>query len=234
MRFLLHSGPVTGEERWEEGSGYSPSTLAVIISAFICAASFAREDQDNDRATFLESYADFLKANLESWTVTTKGSLVAGLSWLLRALKILRTPERPPSAGAVNEAELLPEPVSPRAVPSRTRLATSWMPAFFSWCDTESCPLMTPWWLRACARWMGFSRSDTASGPCWHRYNHDGYGQKPGGGAYMQWGQGRGWPLLTGERGHYELAAGNDCRPFLHAMEKFSNATCLLPEQILG
>ena len=48
VRFLLHSGPVTGEERWEEGSGYSPSTLAVIISAFICAASFAREDQDND------------------------------------------------------------------------------------------------------------------------------------------------------------------------------------------
>jgi glucoamylase len=48
----------------------------------------------------------------------------------------------------------------------------------------------------------------------------------------MQWGQGRGWPLLTGERGHYELAAGHDCRPFLHAMEQFSNGTCLLPEQI--
>src|SRR5690348_14767238 len=41
VAFLLHSGPVTGEERWEEASGYSPSTLAVIISAFICAASFA-------------------------------------------------------------------------------------------------------------------------------------------------------------------------------------------------
>jgi glucoamylase len=62
-------------------------------------------------------------------------------------------------------------------------------------------------------------------GPCWHRYNHDGYGQKPGGGPFTSWGQGRFWPLLTGERGHYELAAGRDCRPFLHAMEKFSNAT---------
>jgi glucoamylase len=39
-------------------------------------------------------------------------------------------------------------------------------------------------------------------------------------------------PLLTGERGHYELAAGGDYRPFLHAMEQYSNATCLLPEQV--
>ncbi len=46
VAFLLHSGPVTGEERWEEASGYSPSTLAAIISAFICAASFARAEQD--------------------------------------------------------------------------------------------------------------------------------------------------------------------------------------------
>ncbi|HEY5212608.1 MAG TPA: glycoside hydrolase family 15 protein [Acidobacteriaceae bacterium] len=49
VAFLLHSGPVTGEERWEEASGYSPSTMAVIIAAFICAASFARAEQDHRR-----------------------------------------------------------------------------------------------------------------------------------------------------------------------------------------
>ncbi len=38
--FLLHRGPVTGEERWEEAGGYSPSTLAAVIAAFICAAGF--------------------------------------------------------------------------------------------------------------------------------------------------------------------------------------------------
>ncbi len=47
----------------------------------------------------------------------------------------------------------------------------------------------------------------------------------PDGGPYINWGKGRAWPLLTGERGHYELAAGHDCRPFLHAMEQFSNGT---------
>ena len=52
VNFLLHSGPVTGEERWEEASGYSPSTLAALISAFICAASFARGEQDTETAVF--------------------------------------------------------------------------------------------------------------------------------------------------------------------------------------
>ena len=51
---------------------------------------------------------------------------------------------------------------------------------------------------------------ETPCGPCWRRYNHDGYGQRDDGGPYLGWGRGRAWPLLTGERGHYELAAGRD------------------------
>ena len=51
------------------------------------------------------------------------------------------------------------------------------------------------------------------AGPCWRRYNHDGYGQRDDGGAFVVWGVGRPWPLLTGERGHYELAAGRDASP---------------------
>jgi glucoamylase len=62
---LLRHGPITGEERWEEASGYSPSTLAAVISALICAAAFARERKEDDSASFLENYADFLKAHLE-------------------------------------------------------------------------------------------------------------------------------------------------------------------------
>ncbi len=51
---------------------------------------------------------------------------------------------------------------------------------------------------------------ETPFGVCWRRYNHDGYGQKKDGGPYDGSGQGRAWPILTGERGHYELAAGGD------------------------
>ena len=230
VRFLLHSGPVTGEERWEEGSGYSPSTLAVIISAFICAAAFAREDQDNDRAAFLESYADFLKANLEAWTVTTKGSLVAGSPGYFVRLNPAN-PGEAASAGAVNEAELYltsQPPGAPKSYPARDIVDAGFLQLVRYGILSADDSLVVES-LRAVDAIL---KMDTASGPCWHRYNHDGYGQKPGGGAYMQWGQGRGWPLLTGERGHYELAAGHDCRPFLHAMEQFSNSTCLLPEQI--
>ena len=72
---------------------------------------------------------------------------------------------------------------------------------------------------------------DTPFGPCWRRYNHDGYGQREDGGAFVGWGQGRAWPLLTGERGHYELAAGHDAKPFIRAMESFASCTGLLPEQ---
>jgi len=48
----------------------------------------------------------------------------------------------------------------------------------------------------------------------------------------MGWGRGRAWPLLTGERGHYELAAGRDPTPYIRAMEGFASETGLLPEQV--
>jgi glucoamylase len=73
---------------------------------------------------------------------------------------------------------------------------------------------------------------DTPFGPAWRRYNHDGYGDREDGEPYADWGQGRAWPILTGERGHYELALGHDPAPYLRAMEKFATPTGLLPEQI--
>src|SRR5256884_5879361 len=71
--------PVTEQERWEEASGYSPSTLASNIAALIGAAWFARERGDEAVATMLEEYADFLECHIEAWTVTTEGALVPGV-----------------------------------------------------------------------------------------------------------------------------------------------------------
>ena len=73
---------------------------------------------------------------------------------------------------------------------------------------------------------------DTPFGPCWRRYNHDGYGQREDGESFKYWGTGRAWPLLTGERGHYELARGRDAGPYLRALERFSQGIGLIPEQI--
>src|SRR5207237_785234 len=88
-RYLILNGPVTGQERWEESSGYSPSTLAAIIAALICAAEFARSSErtasvqrkpssSDGLVSFILDYADWLSAHLEEWLVTTCGELLPG------------------------------------------------------------------------------------------------------------------------------------------------------------
>ena len=73
---------------------------------------------------------------------------------------------------------------------------------------------------------------DLPQGPGWHRYNYDGYGQKDDGSPFDGTDVGRAWPILTGERGHYELALGNDPKPFITAMEGFANEGGMLSEQL--
>ncbi len=227
--FLLHSGPVTGEERWEEASGYSPSTLAVLIAAFICAAAFARADDDEGTAAFLESYADFLRAHLEEWTVTTAGSLAGATRYFVRL-----NPARPGEAaspGAVNRADIMlanQPPGSPASYPAREVVDTGFLQLVRYGILAADDPLV----VESVRVIDSVLKTSLPAGACWHRYNHDGYGQRPDGGAYIEWGKGRAWPLLTGERGHYELAAGRDGRQCLHAMERLSTDTGLLPEQV--
>src|ERR1700752_2150446 len=77
--FLIREGPATAQDRWEEASGYSPSTLAVHISALICAAEFFDNRGESATAEFVRDYADFLEAHVERWTGTTEGTLVPGI-----------------------------------------------------------------------------------------------------------------------------------------------------------
>jgi glucoamylase len=75
---------------------------------------------------------------------------------------------------------------------------------------------------------------ETPTGPAWHRYNDDGYGEHRDGSPFDGTGIGRGWPLLTGERAHYELAAGHleNATKLQTAMESFANQTGLISEQV--
>jgi glucoamylase len=74
---------------------------------------------------------------------------------------------------------------------------------------------------------------ETPYGPCWHRYNNDGYGEHEDGSAFDGTGIGRAWPLLTGERAHYEIAAGNmkKANDLIKTMEMFASHE-LFSEQI--
>ena len=75
-------------------------------------------------------------------------------------------------------------------------------------------------------------KTDTPNGPVWHRYLGDGYGEHEDGRAYDGTGIGRGWPLLTGERGHYEVIAGRDALPYLEAIVAMASPGGMIPEQV--
>lgn len=71
-RYLILQGPVTAQERWEENSGYSPSTLATIIASVVCAAELARGRKDTLAADFLPDCADWLSVVGKCrWRATT-------------------------------------------------------------------------------------------------------------------------------------------------------------------
>jgi glucoamylase len=227
--YLVRHGPVTPQERWEEVSGYSPSTLASNIAALICAACFAREKADEATAKYLEEYADFLECHVESWTVTTEGTLLPGVARhyirILPAQASNPIPDEDPNQGNITIANLAPG--AQHVFPAKEIVDAGFLELVRHGVRRADDPIIVD----SLKVVDAVLKVDTPFGPCWRRYNHDGYGQRQDGGPFVGWGQGRVWPLLTGERGHYELAAGHDAKPFARAMESFASSTGLLPEQ---
>jgi glucoamylase len=227
--YLVRHGPLTPQERWEEVSGYSPSTLASNIAALICAACFARERGDGPTAKYLEEYADFLECHVETWTVTTEGTLLPGVArHYLRVLPERAdnpTPEENPNQGNLTIANRPPGAQS--VFPAKEIVDAGFLELVRHGVRRPDDPIIVD----SLKVVDAVLKVETPFGPCWRRYNHDGYGQREDGGAFVGWGQGRAWPLLTGERGHYELAAGHDAKPFIRAMEGLASCTGLLPEQ---
>lgn len=228
--YLIRQGPVTQQERWEENSGYSPSTLAINIAALICAADFARSRGEEKAARFMEEYADFLESHIEPWTVTQEGTLVDGITEHYIRIHPVRlgdnSPDENPNSGTMALANQPPGE-------ARQFLAKEIVDAgFLELVRYGIRPAGDPLIERSLKVVDAVLKVKTLVGPCWRRYNHDGYGQQADGGNYVGWGKGRAWPLLTGERGHYELAAGRDPREYILAMEGFASKGGMLPEQI--
>jgi glucoamylase len=228
--FLVRYAPVTQQERWEETAGYSPSTLAAVISALVCAADIARARQSSELGSYLETYADWIESHLDEWTTTRDGVLFPEVKYHYVRIN-------PPAKG---------EPFYNPDLPDGWIHINNREPG--EKCDFEARQVVDAGFLELVR--YGVRRADdpliidslkvidhtlkieTPYGDCWRRYNHDGYGQKKDGGPYDGSGQGRAWPLLTGERAHYELSAGNPYTALIKAMELFSSLGGMLPEQI--
>jgi glucoamylase len=227
--YLIRNGPVTQQERWEEASGYSPSTLASNIAALVCASILMRERGEPETATFVEEYADYLESHIEDWTVTTTGTLAGGTSpYYMRILPEQVGQERPAEDKESRVLHIANHaPGEQSDFPARDIVDGGFLELVRYGIRKPDDPIVVAT-LKVIDTVL---RTDTPAGPAWHRYNHDGYGQQQDGGPFTQHGVGRVWPLLTGERGHYELAAKGNPELYIRTMEGLASNTGLLPEQ---
>ncbi|SPE61437.1 Glucoamylase [Verrucomicrobia bacterium] len=224
--YLILQGPVTSQERWEEKAGYSPSTLATVIAALVCGAECGKEHHQESSADFILTYADWLVAHLEEWTATTKGELVEGFP--RHYIRINPTDSTTPDPHADPNTTMIQIANGGGLHPSRNVVGGDFLHLVRFGIRSASDPIV----LDSIEVIDRAIKRDLPQGPGWRRYNHDGYGQKDDGSAFDGTGVGRCWPILTGERGHYELAAGRDPKPFIAAMEKFANHGGMISEQL--
>jgi glucoamylase len=223
---LILQGPVTSQDRWEENSGYSPSTLATVIAALVCAAQWATEYGEVDAADFVFAYADWLAAHVEEWTVTTEGELVEGFPH--HYIRITPTDPNAPDPHPDPNTTIIQLANGGGLHPARNVVGGDFLHLVRFGIRDANDPLIRNS-IEVIDRVI---KRDLPQGPCWRRYNGDGYGQKNDGAAFDGTGVGRCWPILTGERGHYELAAGRDPKPFIAAIENFANQGGMLTEQL--
>ncbi len=223
LGFIARHGPATQQDRWEENAGINAFTLGTCIAALVCGARFLEEPA---RSLALR-LADFWNAGIEGWTSVRDTRLARehGVQGYY-----VRTAPRPGSSGSRNLDHILPikNLACDPGIPAEEQVATDFLHLVRLGLRDAHDPLIVD----SVKVIDGQLKVDTPSGPAWHRYTGDGYGEAPDGSPFNGTGQGRAWPLLTGERGHYELAAGRDPLPYLRAMSAMAGRCGLIPEQV--
>jgi len=222
-----NAAPWSPQDRWENQSGYSPAAIASQIAGLVCAAVIARANGDAGSATRYLRTADAWHANLKAWTLTSTGPYSAK-PYFLRLTK-----DGKPNLGTTYSiGDSGPNAADQRGVvdPSFLELVRlGLLPA-------DDADIVNS--VRVVDRQLSY---DTARGRFWHRASFDGYGETPTGGPWILGApadsfltRGRGWPLLGGERGEYELAAGQlgAAQARLATMARTTNAGYLMPEQV--
>jgi glucoamylase len=228
--YLARSGPVSPQDRWEEDPGYTPFTVAAEIAALLAAAELAELNHEASLANRLREIADVWNDSIERWmymsaTDWCKKFKVDGYYVRIAPKQLgadgtsLQQNVRVKNVTASEDTRRASHLISPDALALvRFGLRAADDPR-----------------IRDTAKVIdALLKVETPNGATWHRYNDDGYGEHEDGSPFDGTGIGRGWPLLTGERAHYELAAGREAiaKELLSAMESFANESGLISEQV--
>ena len=221
--YIVRTGPVTQQERWEEKSGYSPATIATEIAGLVCAAETARRNRDQASALKYLAVADDWAHKVGGWTATSTGKYGDGNYYL-------RLTQR----GAPNAGDRIELNNNGGLADEREIVDPSFLELVRLGVKSPQDPLIE----KSLKVVDELIRVTTPRGEAWYRYLRDGYGEMDDGrpwnwdGKYT--GKGHLWVLLTGERGQYDIARGDfaKARQRLDTMLGFTNEGMMLPEQV--
>jgi glucoamylase len=223
LGFIACNGPLSPQDRWEENSGVNTFTMAVCLAALVAGADFLPTAEE----AFVLELADYWNLRLDDWTAVYNTPFAKAQKVNGYYLRIM------PSSALSDESVLM------RAMPIKNRktdpglspseqIGVDFLQLVRYGLRDPNDPLV-----RDTLKLIDtLLRVELPQGPCWYRYTGDGYGEHSDGRAYDGTGHGRLWPLLTGERGHYELVRGADAMPYLQAMAAMAGEGGMLPEQV--
>ncbi len=220
VAYMVTNGPVSDQDRWEENAGVSPFTLTIAIAALVAAADFFAADEK----AYVLSLADSWNERIEAWTYVTSGPFCAPCA--VDGYYIRLAPRD--IDGGLRGHIMVKNRDDDGSIAAGDLVGME----FLSYVRAGLRAADDPRIVNTVKVVDTFLKVDTPSGPSYHRYNGDGYGENVDGTPFDGSGVGRLWPLLTGERGHYAVQAGQDAKPYLEAMVRMTGPGGLIPEQI--
>ncbi|HEV2336105.1 MAG TPA: glycoside hydrolase family 15 protein [Stellaceae bacterium] len=223
LGYIARTGPSTMQDRWEENEGINAFTLATTISALVAGAALLPSPE----ADWALALADFWNAHIEAW-LTVSGTDLARQYGVPGYYVRVAPPDILAQAGATHANVPIRNRRDSTGLPGDEQIGTEFLYLVRAGLRRHDDRLI----LGSLTLADALLKSDTPMGPVWHRYRGDGYGEHEDGSAFDGTGIGRGWPLLTGERGHYELVAGKDPLPYLEAMAAMASPGGMIPEQV--
>ncbi len=203
--YIAGNGPWTEQERWEEMAGYSSYAMSLQWKAL---KLYGRMAQENGKEfEFYESKAEEFSKEILDFCFTENGKYFPYKYFV-------RISEGNPDKDVLHLKSVCFTP--------KEMVSTDFLYLVFTGLyGSENRKIRN-----SVSVTDNVLRTETPLGPSFYRYNGDIYGfdeETP---------KGRLWPILTAERGMYEVLKNGNAMRYLNALENFATYTGLFPEQV--